>query len=376
MKRINSIFAAFILLIFTTSGCGESVKTMENTANESGHRIQITKKQFDSDSMKIGVATMHYFEDEVRCNGYILAPANGMAQISAPLSGIVENIHCSIGDYVTKGQILCKLTSNELMLLQQDFAETSAKLNRLKSEYERSKTLFDEKIGTEKDFIATESEYKTMKSKYQSLKLRLELLKLNASKIEAGELYSTFAVISPINGYITNMNVVLGQFTEQQKELLEIVDVDQLQLRLSVFENDINKLKIGQDIRFNTSGEPASVHSAILTSIGKTINPESKTIQCVAKINNESGDTYINRSYIEAMIIVNQKEAYALPNDAIVKSGKDYYVYIVEKLDSQTCDLRKEKVAIGRVSKGFTEIIKGKDLTKVLIQGVYNLPAE
>jgi len=376
MKLTKFIISVFILLIFITSGCSDSLKTGENAANEAGHLVQITKKQFVSDSMKIGAPTLQYFEDEIRCNGYIIAPANGMAQISAPLSGIVETINCSIGDYVRKGQILCSLSGNELMLLQQDFAETSAKLERLKSDYDRSKSLFNEKIGTEKDFIAIESDYKAMKSKYQSLKIRLELLKLNVSKIEAGELYSAFAVISPISGYITNLNLVLGQFTEQQKNLVEIIDVSQLQLQLSVFENDINKLKTGQNIGFNSLGEPASVHSAVLASIGKTINPESKTIQCLAKIKNENMDNYIYRSYIEARIIVNHKEAKALPNEAIIKAGKDFYVFVVEKYDNQMYDLRKEKITIGQVSKNFTEIIGGEDLTQVLIKGVYNLPVE
>jgi len=267
------------------------------------------------------------------------------------------------------------LSSNEILLLQQDFAETSANFKLTKSNYERSKSLFNEKIGSEKDFLATESDYYAMRSKYQSLKLRLELLQLNVSKIEAGELYSSFPLTSPINGYIAIMNIVLGQFTEQQTALMEIVDAGQLQLQLSVFENDIWKLEPGQVINFNSLGEK-SVHSATLTSIGKIIDQESKTIQCIAKIANEKGITFINRSYIEARVRVDQKEAMALPNDAILKSGKDYFIYVVEKQDDQSLELRKVKVDIGRVSKGFTEIVGGNDLSKVLVRGVYNLPAD
>jgi len=376
MKRINSINTVFILLIFIVLGCGRSEKAKDTVASDTFHFVQITKKQFESEGMKIGEPTLQFFADAVRCNGYIMAPPNGMAQISTPLSGIVQTINCSVGDYVRKGQVLCLLSSNEIMLLQQDFAETSANFKRTKSNYERSKSLYNEKIGSEKDFLATESDYYALRSKYQSLKLRLELLQLNVSKIEAGVFYASFPLISPINGYITIMNIVLGQFTEQQKALMEIVDAGQLQLQLSVFENDICKLEPGQGINFNSLGETASVHSATLTSIGKTINPESKTIQCIAKIANEKGITFINRSYIEALIKVDQKEAIALPSDAILKSGKDYFVYVVEKQDDQSLDLRKVKVDIGRVSKGFTEIVGGNDLSKVLVKGVYNLPAD
>ncbi len=376
MKLIRLVSVVSVFLLLVMAGCGRSEKVNEDNTGEANQLVQITKKQFESEGMMIGEATMQHFEEEVRCNGYVMAPANGQAQISAPLSGIVQTINCSTGEYVKKGQTLCLLSGNELMLIQQDFAETSAKLKRSKSDYDRSKALLDEKIGAERDFIAFETEYNVMKSKYQSLKLRLELLKLNVSKIETGEHYAAYAVVSPINGYVTSLNLVLGQYTEQQKSLLEIVDVNQLQLQLSVFENDVNKLEPGQTVRFNSLGETESMHIATLTSIGKTINPESRTIQCIAKISNASGKKYINRSYIEASIRVGDKSALALPTGAVIKSGKDHFVFIVEKQNEQLYYLRREKVAIGRISGGFTEISGVQTLTKVLIKGVYNLSAE
>ncbi len=376
MKLIRIVSAVSLLLLLVMAGCGRSEKTNENDAAEASQLVQITTSQFESEGMMIGEATTQPFKEEVRCNGYIVAPATGMAQISAPLAGIVQAINCSTGQYVRKGETLCLLSGNELMLIQQEFAETSAKLKRSKSDYDRSKALFDEKIGAEKEFIAQETEYHVMRSKYQSLKLRLELLKLNVSKIEAGEFYAAYAVISPINGYVTSLNMVLGQYTEQQMSLLEIVDINQLQLQLSVFENDVNKLEPGQTVRFNSLGEPDSSHMATLVSIGATINPESRTIQCIAKIVNANGKKFINESYIGAAIMVGHKTALALPNEAVIKSGRDHFVFIVEKQHDHIYYLRREKVTIGRTSGGFTEITSAANLTKVLIKGAYNLPAE
>ncbi len=374
MKTNRISNSLFTLMLFIAAGCGNQSTTVPETEAESGDMVEISIAQFEGDSMKTGEISIQKFEDEVICNGNITAPANGIAQISTPISGIVESISCVMGEYVQKGQPLCMISSNELMVIQQEYTETAARLKQLKTEYERSKSLFDEKIGAEKDFIATESEYKVMLSKYQSLKLRLQLFKLNISKIEAGELYSLFPVISPINGYITSQNMVLGQFIEQQKSLVEIVDVNQLQLQLSVFEKETGKLKIGQNILFKTMGEATAEHSAMLTSISKTIDPVSKTILCLAKITDKKGVNLVNRSYIEARITVNQKEANALPSEAILKSGKEYFVYVVEKSDKQVYVLRKQKVEIGKTSNGFTEIIGNPDFTKVLIKGVYNLP--
>ena len=375
--KLYTLFT-FILsaLIVLTTGCGKSSKTNEDAKPETDQLVKITINQFNADSMAIGTISTQTFEDEVRCNGYITASANGMAQISSPIAGIVESVNCSMGSYVKKGQTLCMITGNELMAMQQEFTETSARLKRLKSDYERSKSLYDEKIGAEKDFIAIESEYKAMKSKYLSLKLRLELLRLNVAKIEAGDLYASFSVISTINGYITKQNLVLGQFIEQQKLLVEIVDINQLQIQLSVFEKDIAKLKPGQTVNFRSPGEISFNNKATLVSIGKAVNPDTKTVTCIAAIKNSQQANLINQSYIEAIIAVNNSQAKALPTESLIKSGKDYYVLLVEKSDNEAYYFRKQKVTIGLTSKGFTEITDDIDLTKVLIKGVYNLSAE
>lgn len=363
-------------LILLATGCGKSTKTNEDAESGADQLIKITINQFKSDSMAIGAISTQAFEDEVRCNGYITAAANGMAQVGTPIAGIVESVNCSMGSSVKKGQTLCLISGNDLMAMQQEFAETSARLRRLKSDYERSKSLYDEKIGAEKDFIATESEYKATKSKYLSLKLRLELLRLDVAKIESGDLYASFSVISPINGFITKQNLVLGQFVEQQKLLVEIVDVSQLQIQLSVFEKDITKLKPGQTVNFSSPGENLFNNKAALVSIGRAVDPDTKTVTCIAKITNGQQANFINQSYIEALIAVNSIKANALPTESLIKSGKDYYVLLVEKSDNEAYYFRKQKVIIGRNSKGFTEITSGIDLAKVLVKGVYNLSSE
>lgn len=363
-------------LILLAIGCGKSSKINEAATSKTDQLTKITIMQFGSDSMAIGTLSNQVFEEEVQCKGYITAASNGIAQVGTPIAGIVESITCTIGSFVKKGQTLCMISGNDLMEMQQEFTETSARLRRLKSDYERSKSLYDEKIGAEKDFIATESEYKAAKSKYLSLKLRLELLRLNIAKIEAGDLYSSFSLNSPINGYITKQNLVLGQFIEQQKLLVEIVDVSQLQIQLSVFEKDIAKLKLGQTIKFSSPGENVFNNQATLVSIGRAVDPDTKTVTCVASIKNSQHANLINQSYVEALIAVNSSEAAALPSDAIIKSGKDYYVFIVDKSDNEAYYLRKQKVNIGRISKGFTEIVDNIDFNKVLVKGAYNLSSE
>lgn len=375
MTRNNTLNIIFLIIAIAIGGCSTSTEKSVNTIVENENLIKITQDQIDANKMEIGEPSIQKFEETISCNAYIKAPSKGMALVSTQISGIVENINFSVGDYVKKGAKLCSISSNDFIILQQEFIETSVLTKKLKADYKRNKTLVDENIGAKKNLVAIESEFKVMQAKYQSLKIRLELLGLDISKIQSGELYSSFPLVAPINGFITNRNLVLGEFISPQVKLFEIVDVDKLQLELSVFENDIQKLKEGQNIYFNSMGEK-HLYSATLTSVGKSIDMDSKTIKCIASINNSKEVNFVNNTFIEAKIAINSIQANALPSQAIQKSEDDYYVFVVEKNENKVYFLRKVNIKIGHISNGFTEIIDANNLTKVLISGAYNLQME
>lgn len=375
MKSYN-LFIICFLMFFVFSRCGQGGKPVEGKTDENSRLLAISQNQFETNKMEIGEIITSTFSEEIKCTGYIKAPAGAMAQLSSPVAGTVETVNCLIGDFVKKGQVLCTLYNNDVIVLQQELVETSARLKRLKSDYERSKSLLTEKISAEKDFMAIESEYKAMNARYLSIKLRLQTLKLNIAKIEEGEPVVTFPVTAPLSGFITAQNVTLGQFVEQQKNIMEIVDVSQLHLQLSVYESALSRLKPGQDIYFRTTGEKDTVHRAVLTSVGKAIEPESRSIQCIAKIEKEVDPHFVNNAYVDASVVVNQVRAKALPNEAFMKSGPDYYVFAVSKVENQNYYLKKIKVRTGKTSGGLTEIIDDAPPGRIITRGAFNLKNE
>ncbi|NPA36084.1 MAG: efflux RND transporter periplasmic adaptor subunit [Chlorobi bacterium] len=374
MKQYSIFKLAFIsvltILFYSCSGNKDDNAQTEDAAN--AHLIKITQKQFDFSGMQLGKVSTHKFEKTVDCNGYINVTPDGLANISTQIGGLIKKINVSPGDRVKKGDILCELSSNDFINLQKDFAETSAKLNQLEADYKRSKKLYEEKIGSEKNFIAIESAYNAMKAQYTAYKMQLQMLGLNVDRIEKGNFYSACPVVSPITGLVSDVYVNLGQFAEQQQRLMEVIDQNKMQLRLSVFEDDIYYLKPGQTVRFHTVNNQDTLYTASLNKLSKSINPETKTITCLANITPGQKD-FVNNSFIRAGIITDKQDAPALPNDALIKSETGIKVLSLVKKEGDTYYFKPVKVNTGRVSKKFTEILNGKDLDDVLIKGVYNL---
>jgi len=365
--------SALAFLFSACSGGGNENAGSEDTAN--AHLIKITQEQFDVNGMKLGKVVTHDFDKIIDCNGYITVTPGGLANISTQIGGLVKKINVSPGDHVKKGDVLCELTSNEFINIQKDFAETSAKLKQVDSDYKRSKKLYEEKIGSEKNFIAIESKYKAMHAQYTALKMQLQLLDLNVNRIKKGNFYQTCPVLSPITGQVSDVYINLGQFVEQQQKLMEVIDEDKMQLRLSVFEDDVYYLKQGQDVNFYTINNRDSVYTAKLKNISKSINPDTKTITCLANIDKGQID-FVNNSFIRAKIITDKQEAPALPNEALAKSETGIKVLSLVKKEGNTYYFKPVKVVTGRGSKHYTEILNKDDICEVLVKGAYNLQVD
>ncbi|MGZ2371433.1 efflux RND transporter periplasmic adaptor subunit [Ancylomarina sp. YFZ004] len=373
--KANQITIHILLVLFLLA-CQNKTTKQDDIGQEASNLITISQEQFNSDKMEIGTISMHCFEDEIDCNGFVKAAPEGSAKISTPISGIIKSINFKSGDYVKKGQILCEINTNELLDIQQDFIETEVKLKLLKVNYDRAFSLFKEKIMAEKDFLKIESDFKLMLANLQTLNLKLDILKLDISKIRGGDLYASLPLKAPISGYIVKQDLMLGQFIEQNQQLIEQVDINQLQLEIAIFERDVNQLQLGQTIHFKSIGGTEMSHQAKLISIGKGVDMDSKSILCLASIEKSTKSKLIHGSYIQAKITTNEKDARALPSNAISKSGNEYFVLVVDNSEKNNYYFRKEKVKIGSISKGYTEILDENDLGKVLLKGVYNISVE
>jgi membrane fusion protein, heavy metal efflux system len=365
----------FLLLIFSEAcKCGKNSNEAVNPANEG--LVEITTEQFNSEGMTIGHATMVKFEETIKINGHLMAPSGGIAQVGPAVAGAITGIFCKPGQYVKKGQALCSISSKEIVGMQQDFAETSTRLNALRIDYERAKSLYAEKVGSQKELLTLESEYKSTQARYEGLRSQLQLMNLNPKATESGAINPSYPIIAAISGYITMQNAILGKYSQPGELLFEIIDLNRMQLQLSVFEKDISKLKIGQPVLFTIQGKPDTTLLASLSSIGKSVDPESGSIKCIATLSGNDSKTLVHGMFVDATIATTEKITLALPTGAITKSGEEYFIFVVEKTDATVYLLKPLKVETGLEGNGFTQVIGIDSLKQVLIGGVYNLPVE
>lgn len=365
-----------IIILFACTIIVSCTSKPIETATVKSDLIEISKAQFQSEDMAFGEPRLMPFSEFVNFTGIISSSAKGIAHISLPASGIINTLYCNPGLLVKKGQKLFDVSGNDFIDMQKDFAESSAIIMQLKSNYNRVKELFDDNVGTQKELILAESLYKSENAKYIALKIKLENLGLDAAKIEDGFFYSSYALKAPIDGYVTNLNTTIGQYVEQQFIVAEIIDVQQFQLKLSIFEKEINKLEVGQNIEFYLAGDKKSIHKAKLNIVGKTLNIYSKAIDCYAKIEDLKNLSLVSNQFVEGIIIIATDSVYSLSETAFIKSEDEDYILNLKKETDNSYFFNKVKVNTGRKNNGFVELTENPEISKLLVKGVYNIQFE
>jgi len=337
--------------------------------------ITVTEAQFQSSKMEIGSPIEQDFEVTVKSSGKIDVPSQYRAKVTTFLGGYVKATKLLVGDKVAKGQALITLENTDYLDLQKDYVEVAEQINYLKSEFERQKTLYNEKITSQKNYLKAESDYRQAKGMYQGLREKLLLLNINPANVERGKFTSQITISAPISGDVTVMNANVGMFMSPSDVILEIVDTNYLHLNLSIFEKDILHVKQGQKINFKVPEASKESFSSNVQLVGKSIESKDRTISVFGTLSPEIKGKLLSGMFVEANIITAAKKGFGVPSDAIITENDKHYVLV---LSSKTTEYKFKKVAVmvGEKSEKFIEIIPNDNVnakTKLLTKGVFDI---
>jgi cobalt-zinc-cadmium efflux system membrane fusion protein len=316
--------------------------------------------------MKLDTLAVRNISSYVEANGQLEVPPQNEAAVTAVIGANITQIKVIEGDKVKKGQVLAYLSHPNLIQLQTNYVSNWNQFQYLEQEYQRQKKLYEEKVGSGKEFQKIQAEYQAIAGKVKGDEAQLKLMGLNIKKIRNNEIYGEVPVISPIDGHIQLVEVKIGQYVDPQKEMFEIVNIDHIHADLMVFEKDVHKVKENQKIRFTVASLPGKEMEAVIYSIGKSFESSPKAVHIHAEIENKEG-LLIPGMYVRGQIISENTQSYALPDGGVVREGEKYFIFTAkQENDNGKIEWAFEpvEVVIGGKADGWTEIKLLKPLKK------------
>ncbi len=378
---MNYIKSLLLLSILVLAACNNSEKESPLLTSPEGRDdiVHLSKAQFENAKMEVGQLTEKPFVTAVQTSGIIDVPPQSRAVISAFAGGYIKNTPLLVGNKVSKGQRLVTLENPEFITMQQNYLETAEQLSYLKSEYERQKIMFDEKITSQKSFLKAESEYKSNLARYNSLKKNLEMLNINPASVQAGNIVSAVNIYSPIDGNVTQVFVNTGTYVSSADKIMEIMNTDHIHLELKVFEKDLLQLKKEQEILFTVPEASKEVFKGEVHLVGTSIDPNNRTSLVHGHIDEKDEQNFTAGMFVEAQIVTGTSDQWALPENAVVEMEGKNYVLLIENENAEEFEILSVEVKIGATYNGFTAIENAEEFkpeTKFLTKGAFVLLKE
>ena len=376
MKKYNYILSILVGFVFIACG-GEKKKGEEpSMVQEDKSAVVVTQDQFKTMNMEISPLVEKDFDVVIKASGRIDVPPQKRAKVTSFVGGFVKSLFHMVGDQVTKGQPLLTLESPEYLDIQQSYLEIFGQLSYLKSEYERQRTLFNEKIASQKKYLEAESDYKKAKATYESLRQKLRLLNINPEQVEQGKLSSSVTVYAPISGDITIINANMGMSVSPSDVIMEIVDTKSLHLELSVFEKNVFDLKNGQKVKFIIPQISSDEFEAVISLIGKSVEGNDRIITVYATLDDAAKQKLLSGMFAEAQIVADSKKVLSVPVDALTSEESNQFLLVLESEKEGNYIFRKTLVKTGERNGEWVEVLLDNNIkadTRILVKGVYDV---
>ena len=205
-------------------------------------------------------------------------------KISSEVSGEIISLNVKEGQVVKKGDLLVKINPDlytsgynrsvsNLSGTKAGLSQADAQFNESKSNYERSKTLYDKGIISRADWDKSVASFEVAKATKQSAYYNVQ--SASATVNEAKDNLGRTTIYAPADGTISMLNVELGERvlgTQQMTgtEILRVANLNNMEVEVDVNENDIVKIKVGDEANVEVDAYLKKQFKGVVTSISNS----------------------------------------------------------------------------------------------------------
>jgi HlyD family secretion protein len=205
-------------------------------------------------------------------------------KISSMVSGEIIALPVKEGQVVKKGDLLVKInpdlytsglnrTVANLSGTKAGLSQADASFKEAKSSYERNKTLFEKGIISKSDWDKAIASFAVAKATKQTAYYNVQ--SASASVNEARDNLGRTVIYAPADGTISMLNVELGERvlgTQQMAgtEIMRVANLNNMEVEVDVNENDIVKIKVGDEAKVEVDAYLKKQFKGIVTSISNS----------------------------------------------------------------------------------------------------------
>ena len=213
---------------------------------------------------------------------------NRLARITPLAAGVIQRVFADIGDVVSKGQVLVEITSPEIAKAKSDYLCALANEVLKELVFKREKGLVENMISSQREYEQAFAEYQMASNTANLTRQHLLNYGLTVEQIievaETSSSSSRLSIFAPFSGTLIERNAVVGEAVELGDMLFTLTDLSSMWLELSVPEDKLSQLQVGDPIEATFDALPGVSVQGRLNLFASSIDEQSRMIKTRAII--------------------------------------------------------------------------------------------
>jgi cobalt-zinc-cadmium efflux system membrane fusion protein len=269
------------------------------------------------------------------------------------MGGFLKQTKLIPGMHIAKGEVIATISDQSIIQLQQDYLLAKAKLDLLRLELSRQQDMKDARAGVSRNFQQTEADVKMQTITIRGMHEKLKLIGIDPITLNESNLSGDVLLKSPINGYVSKVNVNTGKYIQPTETIFELIDPEDIHVALTIFEKDLAAVRKGAMVDVRLPNNPGRSYAAEIILVNKDIEENrTATAHCHFK---EHAKDLLPGMLVDAEIAVDNKQSSVLPDGALVRYGNQQFVFVMQQQNL----VQMLPVKTGISAAGNTEIISG-----------------
>ena len=312
-----SITVAFIVIMGLMWGSVAASRKIAEIRAKNKKQVKAAEAETSVNVMQV---TPGPFQDILNAVGTIAGGAE--IELRFQTEGNIAYLNFQEGDAVRAGQEIARLDQRQALI----------KLDRARNEFVRYDKIY--KLGG-----VSKDKLEEARTAYEFAQSELDKTVLRAPK----------------EGILGDKGVEVGEFVTPQKKVGTLVSLDTVLVKLGVIEKEIDKILPGQNVVATVDTYPNVEFKGKVENISPLVQGQSKTLTVEARIPNENKLLLPGMFARTKIVVYQQDNVIAIPNDALEKTENGYQVYVVgrdNKAEVRPIEVSYVSVTHSVVSKG------------------------
>ena len=244
--------------------------------------------------------------------------------VASEVAGLVTELLTREGTAVEEGQPIARLRTTNLELQRDSAAaqlkEAEARLKQAEVNLARATELLEAKVISKQDYDDRFYEYNAWKGRVDSLTAEIARIQDNIDRS---------SICAPFAGVVTAERTEVGQWVDRGDPVVELLAVNDLEVRVDVPEQYYDSLKLGVPARVTFESLPGLEVQGRVSAIIPQADFQARTFPLKVRIPNRGGRIGVG---MLAQVSFPGKESYqatVVPKDAVIIRGQERIVYLL-----------------------------------------------